>query len=1090
MRGTFTVVAVLSVLSLALGACTDTTKRESREQSTTQPLYWTSTANAMSTARSQFQATSLNVAGAPVLVTGGVSLLGGAPQTSAELYWPDAGTFSAAAPMSVGRARHAAVLLNDGTVMAIGGTTANGISREAERYTWAADGGSWVDAAQLANERADHTATVMADGRVLVTGGLSLNSLPIAAAEWWNGTIWVTTLPMSTARAGHTATLLSDGRVLVIGGHDGTNALNSVELMNPGFTSWSAGAPMASRRQFHRAVLLKGTPERVLVAGGVDGNGSALSSAEIYDVATNSWRTVAPLAQARSEHSLTVLTDGGVVAVGGVASSVYLTSAELFLSATDGGVWIPSGCTTTARAQHSAALLSTGRVMVAGGRNSTGPLSSAELHDPNGGLPNGASCTLSCQCASQQCVDGVCCDSACGGACDACNLPGRVGTCTVATGAAGSPSCAPYLCGASASCPASCASDAECVASHRCAGNVCVPRAPDGAACDGNGDCASGRCVQDVCCDSACTGACESCNQPGQEGRCRPDPVGAQGSPSCAPFACNGVGSSCPSTCADTESCDALHYCVNGACVPRKPNGNSCSAREECESNFCTDGVCCGSLCPGSCDACNVEGSAGECVIREKGFSGEPVCGPSVCDGVSRDCPTTCESKVDCAQGAVCEDKQCTLRPAGYIGWSWNCSAAGGTPFVLLIAGFLLMRFGRKRARILAGLAAVFIVSEVNAADDAPLAGGGGSAEVAKQERGGIISALSGLHVGGYVLADMVAEQIGGEVGLTYTVRPVLDVGAMGVLGDNIGIRAVGLLHPGPIGDSRWEPFLQLRAVVHPVTGGLGMGGGAFVGASYAIGPGRIRGGLLGEGYAGPANYWPYAIVAAVGYEADPFQTEVRDRIVEVEKLGPTRFRGQLTDLDDHPIKGRVTFTRGPEGFAGRVLPAEPSFSLEVPPGEYEVVAEAEGFLKRGRSFEIKPGETVVSDFSLRPVPGTKTAQLTTERIEILQSIQFEFDKATILPASFGILDEVVDILLNHPELKIRIEGHTDQIGSAEYNQKLSEQRAQAVRLYLVDKGVSARRLTSVGFGFSKPIAGNDEEGRAKNRRVQFEIVR
>jgi hypothetical protein len=77
---------------------------------------------------------------------------------------------------------------------------------------------------------------------------------------------------------------------------------------------------------------------------------------------------------------------------------------------------------------------------------------------------------------SGNCVDGYCCNNACSGSCDACNISGSIGSCTlVSAGSAGNPSCSPYLCnGSSAACPSSCSSDANCVATHFCSGSVCV----------------------------------------------------------------------------------------------------------------------------------------------------------------------------------------------------------------------------------------------------------------------------------------------------------------------------------------------------------------------------------------------------------------------------------------------------------------------------------------------------------------------------------------------------------------------------------------------------------------------------------------
>ena len=112
------------------------------------------------------------------------------------------------------------------------------------------------------------------------------------------------------------------------------------------------------------------------------------------------------------------------------------------------------------------------------------------------------------------------------------------------------------------------------------------------------------------------------------------------------------------------------------------------------------------------------------------------------------------------------------------------------------------------------------------------------------------------------------------------------------------------------------------------------------------------------------------------------------------------------------------------------------------------------------------------------------------DQIVILQQINFETAKAKIKPESFPICDAVVDVLEKNPTIKIRIEGHTDSRGKAGYNRKLSDKRAKAVMKYLVDKGIDADRMTAEGFGPDKPIAPNEtEDGRAKNRRVEFHIT-
>ncbi len=120
--------------------------------------------------------------------------------------------------------------------------------------------------------------------------------------------------------------------------------------------------------------------------------------------------------------------------------------------------------------------------------------------------------------------------------------------------------------------------------------------------------------------------------------------------------------------------------------------------------------------------------------------------------------------------------------------------------------------------------------------------------------------------------------------------------------------------------------------------------------------------------------------------------------------------------------------------------------------------------------------------------PGCPSLIIVTAReIRITQQIQFDFNKSTIKPVSFPILDAVKDVLVANPKIMIEVQGHTDNVGQAQYNLRLSQQRADAVRGYLVAHGVEASRLVSKGFGMNQPLVANNTEGnRALNRRVQF----
>lgn len=113
--------------------------------------------------------------------------------------------------------------------------------------------------------------------------------------------------------------------------------------------------------------------------------------------------------------------------------------------------------------------------------------------------------------------------------------------------------------------------------------------------------------------------------------------------------------------------------------------------------------------------------------------------------------------------------------------------------------------------------------------------------------------------------------------------------------------------------------------------------------------------------------------------------------------------------------------------------------------------------------------------------------QTTTPAKIIMHGILFDVDKATLKPESMGSINQIFNLMKKDPSLKFEIDGHTDNSGTAAHNLDLSQQRADAVKYQLVSMGIDASRLTTKGFGDTKPIDGNDTpEGKANNRRVEF----
>ncbi|MBA2665007.1 MAG: OmpA family protein [Bradymonadaceae bacterium] len=119
-----------------------------------------------------------------------------------------------------------------------------------------------------------------------------------------------------------------------------------------------------------------------------------------------------------------------------------------------------------------------------------------------------------------------------------------------------------------------------------------------------------------------------------------------------------------------------------------------------------------------------------------------------------------------------------------------------------------------------------------------------------------------------------------------------------------------------------------------------------------------------------------------------------------------------------------------------------------------------------------------------------KLAEIDGDQIRLNQRVHFATAKADILPQSYPLLNEVAKVLQEHPNLTIRVEGHTDSRGKADYNKKLSQDRAASVRQFLNGRGIDAMRMEAVGFGLERPIDDNNtEEGRANNRRVEIHIT-
>ena len=335
--------------------------------------------------------TATLLASGQVLVTGG-EYTNGVPYSS-ELYTPTSGSFTATAALQVGRTAHTATLLCDlaalpctnADVLVVGGWDgANIIVGSAELYDAAA--GTFTLTGSLATARANHTATRLQSGKVLIAGGGVDGGAALASAELFDpatGTFTATAAPMASPRSFHTATLLPDGRVLIAGGFDANSVdLDSAELYDPVTNTFSKiPSPMTVARVWHTATLLPGG--KVLIAGGVDASGVKVAAAELYDPAAvapaASFTATGALVTPRWNHTAVLLPSGQVLVAGGtVDGGTALASAELYDLAS--GLFAPTGGMQSARFYHTMTSLgSSGQVLVAGGDNSIG-LNTAELY--------------------------------------------------------------------------------------------------------------------------------------------------------------------------------------------------------------------------------------------------------------------------------------------------------------------------------------------------------------------------------------------------------------------------------------------------------------------------------------------------------------------------------------------------------------------------------------------------------------------------------------------------------------------------------------------------------------------------------------
>ena len=568
--------------------------------------------------------------------------------------------------------------------------------------------GMWSPTAnEMSANRRSHSAVRLNDGRALVMGGYHMDNPSTDTAQFYDPTtnMFSDANPMSVGRGAFDAVTLASGEVLVVGGRvDQATVSDTAEVWNPTTGNWTAVASMPTRRVAHSLHLLQ--DNRVLLINGRQIINSSVGDkmSRLFDPALNTWVAAGELNVARgsSTPGSVTLDDGRVLTTGGVGDTTEVFAfvdngddCSLDAECSSGfcveGKCCDSRCDAacqSCRASDKASGPDGTCGPIAGGNDPLDDCGSCEVCDGAGacgpaaagtdpendcidsgspacrenGFCDGAgscqmysqssncaptACSSNSECASNFCVEGVCCDSACGGDCVTCLASKK------------DPSAGPS--------------------------GVCEPIAPG---TDPDDDCEEGpgfptSCLADGMCDGA--GACRvfaettvACGATSCSGNfvvgqlCNGGGTCAQAQVSCDPYKCS--GDACLDTCTDNNDCIAGAFCsAQGTCSQKLVDGSMCSAGQECQSGFCVDGFCCNSACTGQCEACDItpnEGTCGPVSGDPRGSrpecGGDDECGGS-CNGVN---PNECTFE---PAGTACGDAGCE----GGVAKTFECNGQG-----------------------------------------------------------------------------------------------------------------------------------------------------------------------------------------------------------------------------------------------------------------------------------------------------------------------------------------------------------------------------------------------------------------------------
>jgi outer membrane protein OmpA-like peptidoglycan-associated protein len=269
--------------------------------------------------------------------------------------------------------------------------------------------------------------------------------------------------------------------------------------------------------------------------------------------------------------------------------------------------------------------------------------------------------------------------------------------------------------------------------------------------------------------------------------------------------------------------------------------------------------------------------------------------------------------------------------------------------------------------------------------------------------------------------------------------------------------------------DQRGEP-VQVAEVLVDGKRTQGLGGGVILLSGLEPGTGSVEARAPGHQTAtATLTVQPGNQVRYVGVDALPGWVDVEVR------------------ADGRPVAADLTWI-GPEEMQPTAVGASGKAGVQVLPGAWKVVATAPGLAATRADVVVEPGARARATLDL----ASSRVEVEAKEVRLVDVVLFDVNATELRAAASAVLDEVANSLLTLQSVnRVEVQGHADNQGNLVQNQRLSRLRAESVRAALVSRGVPAEMLTARGYGPHRPLADNASvDGRAKNRRVEFVVVR